>query len=216
MPDSYVGLPQENWYGAGKLFRAQERTIGGNVVEETFYALSGEPTYWAFAPAQACAGNKYFFAFLNNAGSGKVRTVRKLFIQNAQLAVIASGTSPATVGMIEIDILRITAITGGTAITPNPADTTDPAMTNYTCVYSPTSCTDSTLLCAWYTNNDEIGVTGDIWQAMIQQLISADPEEGWGKFAETRLNPGEGLAVKMITNFTLGQFSVFAVISEAV
>jgi hypothetical protein len=201
---------------SGKQFRAQQRTVGSTAVMEQSIAPGGRPTYWIWAPSQACAGGKYFLALQSTAIATKSRIVEKLWITNTQIAVIASGTSPATVGMIEIQVLRVTAIVGGTATTPNPVDTNDPALTNFTAVYSPTSCTDSTVLFSWFTNNDEVGITGDIWQATLQNFVSTLVEDPWGKFKPVELQPGEGLAVKMITNFTLGSFGVLAVVTEDV
>lgn len=213
MPASYVELPDDTGM-PGKKFRAQQRTVGADTVYEQSVGPGGRPTYWIWAPAQACAQNKYFLALQNGALATKTRIVEKLWITNAQLAVIASGTAPATVGMMEFQVLRVTAIVGGTATTPNPVDTNDAALSNFTAVYSPTSCTDSTLLFSWFTNNDEIGITGDLLQATLQNLVSSLCEDNWGEFKAVELQPGEGLAVKQITNFTLGQFGVLAVVTE--
>jgi hypothetical protein len=212
MPESYIGLPVDAF--TGKKFRARERTVGSTTVLEQSISPAPSPTYWVWAPAQACAGGKYFLAFLNAVASGQYLTVKKLFIVNAQLAAIVSGVTPSTVGQIQIDVRRITAIVAGTAITANPIDTVDGALTNYTAVYSPTTCTDSTLLYSWFTNNDEIGVTGDIWMAIVEQFASSLAEGDFGEFKEFEVGPGEGFAVKMITNYTLGQFGVLAVLTK--
>lgn len=213
MPESYLRLPAESTF-TGKKFRAMQRTYAGSTVLEQYSGPAGEPTHYVFAPAQACAQNKYFWAFFNGAASTKVRTVRKLFLQNAQLPAIVSGIAPATVGMMQFDFLRITAVTGGTAITATPVDTNDPTLTNYSAYYGATGVTDSTVLFSWFTNNDELGLTGDISQGTIQAFLSLVTESPWGELRDIELQPGQGLAVKQITNFTLGQFSVLGVLSE--
>lgn len=214
MPESYVALPVEGWHSAGKKFRAKQRTVGANTVQEQSITPAGSPTYWVWAPAQACAQNKYFLAFLNNVGSAQYLTVKKLFIVNAQLTAITSGVSPSTVGQIQINVERITAVTGGTALTANPLDTGDGALTNYVAYSTATGVTDSTLLYSWFTNNDEIGLTGDIFLAMFEQAASNLAEGEFGEFKEFEVGPGEGFAVKMITNYTLGQFGALAVLTK--
>lgn len=211
MPHSYIQLPLD---GSGKKLRTRQRVLEDDTVQEQIFALGAEPSYYVQTPAIACAQNKLFLSFMNNALSGQVLKLRRLWILNAQLTAITSGTAPATVGMMEFQVKRISAIIGGTAVTPQPTDTVDGALTNYTAVHTATSATEGVQLYSWYTNNDEAGLTGDMWQAMLQQCISS-AIDGW-EMREIELQPGEGFCVKQITNFTLGQFSVLAVISKEV
>jgi hypothetical protein len=209
MPASYVRVPPD---GTGKKLRTRERSVGADVVHEQMLVLGAEPCWYLRSGPLACAANKIFLAFLNNAGSGQVLKVRRIWIQNAQLPAITSGTAPATVGMMQFDVKRITAATGGTALTANPIDTVDGALPTYTAYATATGVTESTVLYPWYTNNDEIGLTGGFPQAIYQQVVSS-LIDGW-EIRELTLNPGEGFCVKQITNFTLGQFDVLAVIAK--
>jgi len=205
MPESYVQLPVDS---TGKKMRTRQRVISAQTVEEQFIALGAEPTYMLWAPAQTPAQNKLFMAVLNQAGSGQVIRVRKLFLSNAALAAVAG------IGL-EFQLKRISAIAGGTAITANPSDTTDGALTGVTATYGSTA-TEGVTLFSWYTNNDEIGVTGGFPQATIQALTSLLPEGP--EIRELTLNPGEGFCFKQITSgtgSTVGSFGVLAVLTRS-
>lgn len=202
MPESFVQVPVDS---TGKKLRTRQRTIGANTVEEQYMALGADPTWWIWTGSLACAGNKLFLSFLNNAGSGQVLRVRKLFLNNSTLAAAAG------VG-IEFQVKRISAIVGGTAVVPNIVDTADTALTAVTCVHTATSATEGVILFSWYTNNDEIGLTGGFPQATIQALTSLLPEGP--EIKELVLNPGEGFCVKQITASTIGTFGVLAVVTR--
>ncbi|HEX5780738.1 MAG TPA: hypothetical protein VFX80_02390 [Solirubrobacteraceae bacterium] len=202
MPESYIQLPADS---SGKKMRTRQRTISAQTVEEQFIALGAEPTYMLWTPSTACALNRFHHAVLNNAGSGQVLRVRKLFLCNAALAAVTG------VGL-QFDVKRISTLTGGTAITANPADTGDGALTNYTASHGG-SGTEGVVLFSWYTNNDEIGLTGGFPQATIQALTSLLPEGP--EIRELTLNPGEGFVLKQITSSTAGFFGVLSVITKS-
>lgn len=205
-------VPQPHLIG-GKKLRTRQRVIGADTIQEQFIAIAAEKTYYVRTGAILTAQNRLFMAFLNNAGSGQVLKVRRLFIQNCQLTAITSGTAPATVGGIEFEVRKITSITGGTSLTANPADSVDGALANYNARSAPTSVTEGASLYSWYTNNDEIGLTGAFSQYQFQALTSS-LIDGW-ELRELTLQPGEGFCVKQITNISgRGQFDVLAVISK--
>ena len=211
MPESFIQLPVDS---TGKKMRTRQRTISAQTVEEQFIALGAEPTYTLWTPgtttagagSNASAGGKLHMAVLNNAGSGQVLRVRKLFLANANLATTSTGISLA------FDVKRISTLTGGTALTANPSDTTDGALTNYTASYGGTA-TEGVVLFSWYTNNDEIGATGAIPQATIQALTSLLPEGP--EIRELTLNPGEGFCLKQVTTSTVGFWGVLCVLTRS-
>lgn len=210
MPESFIQLPVDS---TGKKMRTRQRTISAQTVEEQFIALGAEPTYMFWTPgtttagagSNASAGNKLHFALMNNTGSGQVLRVRKLFLANATLAAAAG------IGLA-FDVKRISTLSGGTALTANPADTTDGALANYTASYGGTA-TEGIVLFSWYTNNDEIGLTGGFPQATIQALTSILPEGP--EIRELTLNPGEGFCLKQITTSAVGFWGVLTVITRS-
>lgn len=206
MPESYIQLPLDS---TGKKIRTRQRTVASQTVEEQFIALAAEPTFMVWTGAQAPAANKFLLSILNTAaGGGQILKVRKLFLVNSYVGAAITGV------MLEYQVQRITGITGGTAITANPSDTADTAMSNATIVHTATSVTGGTpVLFSWYTNNDEGGLTGASPQATIQALTSILPEGP--EIKELTLNPGEGFTLKQITSSTLGSMAALAVITRS-
>lgn len=201
MPESFVALPADS---TGKKLRTRQRTVGANTVEEQYMALASDATYYLWVPSLVNAANKYYIALLNTAA--QVLKVRKLFLCNSSLAAVTG------IG-IQFNLIRISAITGGTAITANPVDTTDGALTGYTAVYAPTSVTAGVTLFSWFTNNDEVGLTGGFPQATIQALTSLLPEGP--EIKELTLNQNEGIALQQITSSVAGNYGVLAVVTKS-
>lgn len=162
-----------------------------------------DPTYYIYVPPMALAANKIFLA-LRNTDATPVK-VRKLFLVNAALTAVTG------VG-VQWDIDDISAITAGTAVTPKPTNSADGALPNFTCVHSPTSVTKDFTWFSWYTNNDEIGLTGGFPQATIQALGNVLVEGA--KLKDITLNNGEGVCLKQITSTTVGSYGVIAVVTR--
>lgn len=187
----------------GNKMRTRRRVVGANTVHEQYVAQAGEPTYYIWVTPMALAANKLFLSFLNTA-AGQIIKLRKLFFINAQLTAVTG------VG-IQFDVKRISGISGGTAITPNPVDTGDGALSGVTCVHSATSATEGVLLYSWYTNNDEIGLTNALSMAAVQAMFSAQPEGP--EIKELNMRQNEGFCVKQITSSTIGLYGLLAVIT---
>lgn len=202
MPESFVQVPADS---TGKKLRTRQRTVGANTVEEQYFALASDATYYLWAPSQVNAANKWYWALLNNAASGQVLKIRKLFLANASLAAVTG------IG-VQFNLNRFSSMSAGTAMTANPVDTTDGALTNYTAAYGAT-ITAGTLLFSWFTNNDEVGLTGGFPQATIQALTSLLPEGP--EIRELTLNPGEGVGLQLITSTIAGNFGVLGVITKS-
>lgn len=199
MGDSYLQLPAD---GAGKKLRSRTRTQGVDTVHEQAMFEAAMPTYYVWVTPMAMAANKHFWTLLNT-GAQIVR-VKKLFLINAALAAVTG------VG-VQFDVKRASAVTGGTAVTPNPADTADGAVTGLTCVHSPTSVTEGVLLYSWFTNNDEVGATNAFPSNYLQALGNIQPEGP--EIRELTLRQNEGCTVKQITSTIVGTYGVLAVIT---
>lgn len=204
MADSLFQLPAD---GAGKKIRTRTRTQGVDTVHEQYVAMAGLPSWWVWTGAVVPAANKYHLAMLNAVGSGQVIKVRKLFPINTYVGAAVTGIA------LNFELRKISAIVGGTAVAPNIVDSTDTALTNFTCVHTPTSCVDGALLNNYYTNSDERVLTDLAVKSIFEQdmnLMMESPE-----LKELALNPGEGFAVKQVAAGThVGSYGFLAAITK--
>ena len=164
------------------------------------------PTYYLFTGAQALAANKIHLSIYNGAGSGKVLKVRKLFLLNLQVAAV-------TGIMVVWRVLKSSSAgTGGTAITPRPADSQNPALPAQVVVAGgPTTPTE---VFTWFdhaVSNDEIGATSAFPTPQILAGLNLVAE---GEvLQEITLREGEGLLVKQFTISAVGSYGVLAVVT---
>lgn len=145
--------------------------------------------YMASVAPIACAQNKLLFSILNTVSSQRIK-IFDLRIANGQLTAVTG------VG-IELDVIKITAIVGGTAVTPTPMDGNDPAVSNLTCVHTATSVTAGATLLGVFRNNDEIPLT----------LLDKEEPKNILPYPVTCYKD-QGIAIKQITDSTVGVFGV--------
>lgn len=153
--------------------------------------------YYVWTGSQDCAQNKLFLALKNT-------TVDQI-VAVEDLRLIHSDSS-ATGVFVEFDLLKITAITAGTDVTPIQADSGDGSAASLTCVLAPTSVTGSTVYMSHFTNNDEVGATNAFPASEILAGRNLLP-------TPIVLRNGAGLALKQITSSTEGAFSVLAILN---
>lgn len=205
MAESYTQLPPNS---TGNKIRTRTKSIGGHTVHEQAVYQAALPTYYALADAVAFAANKHLISILNAAGSGKVVAIKKMFMINTQLASV-TGVA------VRADVKRMTAHSGGTAITPVSCDSDNPALPAEVTVRTNGTVTESSLLFPLTFTNDEAGATQAFPSTQLMAGLNWMPEGV--ETQETRLRPGEGLTVKQITSSTVGQFAwliVFTVDDE--
>ena len=145
--------------------------------------------YMAYVTPVATAQNKYLLALLNTEAGQKIKIFDLRIINGALTAVSGVGA--------EIDIIKITAIVGGTDVTPAPCDGKDPAVSGLTCVHTATSVTAGATLMSVFTNNDEIALTNP--NSEHPQNILPHPIICYDD---------QGISVKFITNSTVGTLGV--------
>ena len=183
--------------------RTRSRTIGADVVHEQGVFQGALPTYYALADAVSFAANKQMFSILNAAGSGKMIVLKKMFLINNALAAV-------TGVMLRQEVKRISAHSGGTLITPNPADTANPALPAEVTVRSAAaSVTEGVLMFPLNFSNDEVGATQAFPTTQILAGFNWLPEGA--EVQELRLREGEGMTIKNITSTTVGSFSYLIV-----
>lgn len=201
MSDTYTQIAPNS---TGNRIRTKTATVNNVTVHTQFVAFDPLPTWYICVTPTNLRQNKYLLSFIN-IGTQNIYKLRKLFLSNAALLALAGVA-------LEFDVIRVVSVNGGVIATYNAADTIDGLMTDTNIRVSANSCTESSLLYPWYTNNDEIGLTGGFPQATIQALISIQPEGAEMKELTCRQN--EGFTVKQITNTVLGSYSILAVVTR--
>jgi len=200
MADSYTQVPPNS---TGNKMRTRIRTIGANDVHEQAVFNGALPTYYALADAVAFAASKHMISIHNATGSGKMIVLKKMFLINLALTTV-TGVA------LRQDVKRFSAVhTGGTAITPQPCDTTNPALPAGVTVKTGATLTDVTLLFPIVFTNDETGATQAFPTTALQAGINWLPEGQ--EVQEIRLREGEGVTIKNITSTTVGSYAYMLV-----
>ncbi|HAT11079.1 MAG TPA: hypothetical protein DCS97_10915 [Planctomycetes bacterium] len=195
MPESYTQVPPNS---TGNKMRTRSRVIGADTVHEQGVFTAALPTYWVLADAVALAASKHHLSIMNEAGSGKVIALKKLFQINL---AVTSVTGIA----LRFDFKAITAHSGGTVLTPSLCDSTNPALpAQITCRTAAASVTEGGILWPYTTQNDEVSAANTAVANFLSQGLNWLPEGG--EMQEKRLRDGEGVTMKQITTSTVGSF----------
>ena len=200
MAETFIQLPPDS---TGKKLRTRDKLIGGQTVHEQAVYQTALPTFYVLADAVAFAANKHHLSIMNAAGSGKLVSIKKLFHINLSLGAV-TGVA------LRFDIKRATAVSAGTAITPQSCDTDDVFPAGIT-INTNGTVTEGALLYPVTTQNDEITAANTAVANYLAMMINLQPESP--ELKEFRLRPGEGFTVKQITSSTVGSFAWFAVIT---
>lgn len=200
MSEAYTQVPPNS---TGNKMRTRSRVIGADTVHEQAVFNGAQPTYYALADAVAFAANKHMISIHNASGSGKMVVLKKLFL--IDLAITA-----VTGVALRQDVKRFSAVhTAGTAVTPVPCDSNNPALPAGVTVKTGATVTDVTLLFPMTFANDEVGATQAFPSSALLAGLNWFPEGI--EVQEIRLREGEGLTVKNITNTTVGSFGYLLV-----
>jgi len=194
MPDTFIQLPTD---GTGKMVRARSRTVGANTVYEQAAWLPPNQTWVAYADAVAFAANKHHLTLFNGAGSGVVVKAMKLFAVNLQSAAV-------TGVFVRFDIMRASASSAGTALTPVALNTANASLPAQVTVRTGATVTEGALLFPYISLNEEETATQALTKAFLGQFESL-LFEGIDVQPLT-LREGEGVTVKQITSSTVGSF----------
>lgn len=194
MSESFTQVPPNS---TGNKMRTRSRVIGADTVHEQAIFTAAMPTYYALADTVAFAANKQHISIFNNAGSNQIIAIRKLFHINLSLAAV-TGVA------VRFDAKKTTAQSVGTAITPNSADSSNPALSGVT-IATGATVTEGAILYPIITQNDEVTAANTAVANYLMQygnLALEGPET-----QEYRLRPGEGMTIKQITSTTVGSFA---------
>ena len=189
--------------GSGATLAAH--TIGGKVYQVVIPAgpnghLSDSAETWvAWANNVSFdnAANVSHFSILNGNTDGKIVQIHKLFVVPLNLTAI-------TGIMIRFDVMRITAHSGGTGITPEKLDSANGSLaTGIDLQTKATSVTEGNRLFGFAMTNDEVGATGAVIAGSVAfQALNLFFESP--RIQEFTLRQGEGIHVKQVTATSVG------------
>ena len=194
MPESYIQMPPD---GAGKKSRRFERSVLGQTVHEVYNQIAEGDSWVYTSPVITSAAAKLFVAFLNTQAGQKVSLRGLWLLRDNSLVTTGVATS--------FELKRISAIVGGSAITPQIMDSTDTALSGVTCVSTPTSATEGVQLFPWYGGGEEGGLLAPISTAAFMSMTNFLPVVPAMK--TPRFNQNEGFALKMMAGTAAGSGS---------
>jgi hypothetical protein len=165
------------------------------------------PTFYAIYDRIAVgAVNKYLAVLWNGASNRLVRVWRAWVYQNSTAAV-ATGLNS------ELAMLRISARTAGTAVTPMAADLSDTLTSGIAASHNDSAVTDSTIFRRFFAAQEEAKTTAaQAFNSDTQTVFDWFGHDGhlfWNTHAGCKpitLRNGQGIAVKNISG-TLGALS---------
>lgn len=199
MAESYTQVPPNS---TGNKMRTRSRVIGADTVHEQAVFTAAVPTYYAVADAVAFANGKTHFSIVNEAGSGVLVSIKKLFAINLQTAAVTGAA-------LRMETRKLTAHSGGTAITAQSCDSDNPALPAQVTIKTNGTPTGTTLLYPFIITTEEETATAAASKNLMQAMFNLQPEGG--EVQEYRLREGQGFSVYQSTNATVGSYAWFMV-----
>lgn len=199
MAESYTQVPPNS---TGNKMRTRLRTIGANDVHEQAIFNAAPPTYYAVADAVAFANGKTHFSIVNESGSGVLVAIKKLFAINLSIGAITGAA-------LRMEARKLTAHSGGTAITAQSCDSTNPSLPAQVTIKTNGTPTGTTLLYPFIITTEEETATAAATKNLMQAMFNLQPEGP--EVQEYRLREGEGFSVYQSTNATVGSYAWFMV-----
>ena len=199
MAESFTQVPPNS---TGNKMRTRSRAIGADTVHEQAVFTAALPTYYAVADAVAFANTKTHFSIVNESGSGVLISIRKLFPINVSIGAITGAA-------LRMEARKLTAHSGGTAITAQSCDSTNPALPAQVTIKTNGTPTGTTLLYPFIITTEEETATAALTKNVFQAMTNIQPEGP--EQQEYRLREGEGFSIYQSTNATVGSFAWFMV-----
>lgn len=199
MAESFTQVPPNS---TGNKMRTRSRAIGADTVHEQGVFTAALPTYYAVADAVAFANTKTHFSIVNESGSGVLISIRKLFPINVSIGALTGAA-------LRMEARKLTAHSGGTAITAQSCDSTNPALPAQVTIKTNGTPTGTTLLYPFIITTEEETATAALTKNVFQAMTNLQPEGP--EQQEYRLREGEGFSIFQSTNATVGSFAWFMV-----
>jgi hypothetical protein len=159
-------------------------------------------TYRAVATGVTFASNKSMLTVFNGSGSGRVIRVKRIWQLNNQ-------TSGVTGVLTTMEVRRISASSGGTAVTPVKHDSTSESMpAQVACATGPTdTLTGDAALMRYMWSNDEpaaSSLTNDETEVIPVLACVFDCATGDADLEPVVLREGQGLCLRHTGSTTVG------------
>jgi len=199
MAESFTQVPPNS---TGNKMRTRSRAIGADTVHEQAVFTAALPTYYAVADAVAFANTKTHFSIVNESGSGVLISIRKLFPINVSIGALTGAA-------LRMEARKLTAHSGGAAITAQSCDSTNPALPAQVTIKTNGTPTGTTLLYPFIITTEEETATAALTKNVFQAMTNIQPEGP--EQQEYRLREGEGFSIYQSTNATVGSFAWFMV-----
>lgn len=172
-------------------------------------APSAEQTFITAALSTTIGLNKSMIALMNPIGSTVILKIREISVVNVRRTAVTGVVA-------EFQALRITSLTGGTAITPLSFDTQDTLGAGITSSTGGTVGGEAaTPLVRVYWSSDEWGpgtLDGEQLEHAFQETTPFYIPRDFTK--PITLRAGEGLTIKQITNSSNGSFDVTIIFTQ--
>lgn len=165
-------------------------------------------TFIALALNEAIANNKVMFSLTNDAASGVLVELQRVWIVNSRTTAVTGVVS-------DFRFRRLTSHSGGTLLTPESYDSSDTLNSGITARSNstPTGLSSTDLFRAQWSSDEWGTGTTDVEAAdhVIQQctpLWKAEKEKG------IRLRENEGFAIYHVVNSAKGNFDIICEFTE--
>lgn len=169
----------------GVVVRAVERTV---------------PTFYAVFDRVTMAADKYLATLFNTSATRKA-VVQRVWVYNNQFDRVAGGD-------IDLELLRITARTAGSAVTPRAEDTADSLSAGIVADTNSTAVSESHLVRRILSSGEEIGFSSSDAQSLLALPVFALRYERRTGQRGLVLRQNEGITLKFVDGDDDGTVSV--------
>jgi len=196
MSTSYTQVPPDS---TGDKLHMIERVKGADTVLSQVVSLEHAPTYLAWANDVAPAASKHMITLFNASGSGVVVEVYDLQAYLLQIAAVTGVT-------LRWDILKCSASSAGTTITPEQFDSAAAALPAGVTVRTNGTVTAGNRLGGRIVSGEEL--TTALTNAPGANGIDLLPMLKNQKAKPIVLREGQGITVQNVTSSTVGTFGL--------
>lgn len=201
MVESFFQIPVDS---TGKKIRTEQQVIGANTVETQYIRQQEPATFLAIADRIVPAVNKYILSIINTTATRKV-VMQRVFVYNWQTAAV-TGT------LLEQEFRKVTAVTGGAAVTSIAHDSIDTLTAGINITSTSTGVTEVAAAAGLLRRNYSSGEEVKFGALMLENSLAVDDriaivyEKKEGCKGIT-LRQNQGVTIKNLTG-TIGSTSV--------